>query len=627
MFFEPLNIRFDPAKLKAKLEENDFLSARINRALFITKILRIQKIRKGSDAEKLVPSSNLFNNFDLTPGTRVVEEVIGKGKGLIVRKAISSDTKTKKIYSRTYKNRDEIETLMDIRHQEKLQMAFNGAKRVHLLIEHGKVTITPIFDNKVDDRHLELTFDDQDKNALHHALAKTLHIINNHKLTRVSAIIKNGQYKEITSLLDLQLRRQGYITQKTDQGIIAETKNASTHLVKTSLTDFTGYSAHKPNIDYSNPLSTFVACTGGVDAHLLECDDFTVNNLMDFTPIESRDWHSVTTTKNGVKASLRDSENNPVKKLNDKRELCIINALANTYKSNSVAVFNEDAFLTDTNMMAKLSNKHNFLHISPCCHDYSALKSESEREKSSINLTSSRDMFVMPMELISKTHVPVILFENVPAFSKSLECAILTAALKDMGYKVFNSIIKSYDHNCMTNRNRTYIFATLFTDTDFSFPKAQKRSVNVWSDIIKEAISEPMVIDKGYHANSFMRDISHTNSLKKGIESGRDRILTITKDIAPCIPRSQNRQVKDAMYISYDNKYWYPKNKLLRRLMGIPSSFDLSLMTEEVGTEIIGNSLECPQHCGILQQIKKHLQSAIKSSRRKYNYSQLAFNF
>jgi hypothetical protein len=97
VFFESTNFRFDPSHIKKKLDQNHLLAKRLDRALFVTKVLRLQKIRKGEEAEKLVPSSNLFDQFDLTPGKEVVEEVIGYAKGMIVRLATALDTNTKKI--------------------------------------------------------------------------------------------------------------------------------------------------------------------------------------------------------------------------------------------------------------------------------------------------------------------------------------------------------------------------------------------------------------------------------------------------------------------------------------------------------------------------------------------------
>lgn len=603
VFFESTNFRFDPSHIKKKLDQNHLLAKRLDRALFVTKVLRLQKIRKGEEAEKLVPSSNLFDQFDLTPGKEVVEEVIGYAKGMIVRLATALDTNTKKIYSRRYKNKEKVETMMDIRHQGKIKESFAGAKRVHLLIEHGKVTITPIFEGEVEPKHLEINFDTTNADALHLAAAKTLHVINNHKFSEVTANILEGTNTKLVELLDIQLRRQGYTTKVTESSIKAELSVNTTGVSKTSLDNYEGYQRLTPNIDTNNDLSTFVACTGGVDAHLLELDNYTVNNIMDFCPTEARDWKA---TK-----KVDSFDGSFVRVLNDKTELCLINALVNTFRAEKVALFNEDIFLSDIKRVGALSQPFNFLHFSPCCQDFSSLKSEEERQRASANLTASRDMFVKALELIHNTKVPCVLFENVVPFGKRIEAHILIAGLTAMGYTIHKKIMKASEYNCFTNRDRFYLFATLLPET-FSFPEPIARTVNAW-DVIKPHLMGPFKQERGYMKSEYLRDVSHTKAIQNGKDKKRSRFMTLDKNISPSIPRAQSRQVKDALYIEHEGMYLYPRIALQRDLMSIPASFDLSLVSEEVATEIVGNSIESPQHSAILGKIKEHIVSGLKS--------------
>ena len=617
IFFEPCNMRFDPANVQNKLIANNSLHTRINRALFVTKVLRLQKIRKGEEAEKLVPSSNLFNVFGLTPGKSVTEEVIGEGKGMVVQLATVSDTNTKKIYSRRYKNRSDIETMMDIRHQKKIKSAFAGAKKVHLLIEHGKVTITPILEAEVEAKHLTITFDVNDKKSLYAAAAKTLYVINSFRFSTITTQTCNGTSKALVDLLDLQLRRQGYTTVKQTSQLCAVLPSTHKTLAPVTLDNFPGYKPLKPNIDTTNDLSAFVACTGGVDAHLMELEGFCVNNLMDFSPTEQRDWSAT---------KQKDNDGNVIKKLNDKTEVCLFNALANTSNAQKVALFNEDIFLSDIKRISELSQGFNFLHFSPCCQDYTSLKTLAERERASANLTASRDMFVPALMLINHTRVPTVLFENVVPFGNSFEVNVLISGLESMGYTITKQIIKSSEHNTYTNRNRFYLFATLLSES-FSFPVPTPRTVNAWDDVIKHHLMGPFQLRNGHWANNYLRDVSHTKSITKAVDESRSRFMTEHKDIAPAIPRCQSRQVKDALYIESAGMHFYPRVPLQLDLMSIPPTFDLSLVTDEVATEIIGNSVDARQHNTILNQVKKHIVNGIKHLLLPKQQSQLCFSF
>lgn len=612
VFFEPRNLRFDPANIASKIKTS-VLESRFNRALFITKVLRLQKIRKGHEAEKLVPSTNLFNVFGLTPGQDVTEEVIGEGQGMVVRLATSSDKNTKKIYSRRYKNREEIETLMDIRHQTKIKSAFAGAKKVHLLIEYGKVTITPIIEGEAEPKHLWISFDADDKKALYSVAAKTLKVINGHKFASVTTEFSKGYNKDLVALLDLQLRRQGYSTVVDESTVNAIYPCEAKSLENVSLIDFKGYEPVTPNIDTNTNLSTFVACTGGVDAHLLELDGYTVTNLMDFCPTEERDLS---------KTKHLDNDGDPIINVTDKTERCLLNALANTGRADKVGLFNEDFFISDIARVVRYSQSFNFYHFSPCCQDYSPLKSKAEREKAIKNLTASRDMVVPALTLIEQSRVPTVLIENVVPYGSSLEANIAMSALSSMGYEVHKQIVKASTQNCMTNRDRFYVFASLLPEA-FTFPAPEQRTVNAW-DVIKPHLTGPFRKERGKWANDYLRDVSHTKAIQNGIDAGRSRFMTEDKNICPVIPRCQSRQVKDSVYVANEGAYFYPRVTLQRDLMGIPDSFDLSLMTDEVSTEIIGNSVEAPQHTRILSQIKEHI---VKGLDKLLPKGQVAFQF
>lgn len=118
-----------------------------NRTLqLITKELAFQKVSLASEKIKLVISSSFLGMAGWKKGTRVLESVIGLGKGLMITKAKDDESHDKVVYDRGYKNRSERETVMDIRHQGKLLKAFLGASRARIEITEAYVRITPVKD-------------------------------------------------------------------------------------------------------------------------------------------------------------------------------------------------------------------------------------------------------------------------------------------------------------------------------------------------------------------------------------------------------------------------------------------------------------------------------------------------
>lgn len=110
-----------------------------------TKQLAIQSCSAG---RKLTVSTNWLALFGFTKDAHTMEELIGEGgKGMIVRLATESDTKKKKVYTRTYTNRknNPLETMLDFRSQSLLNKAFpTDTTLVHITFTHGKLTIKPI---------------------------------------------------------------------------------------------------------------------------------------------------------------------------------------------------------------------------------------------------------------------------------------------------------------------------------------------------------------------------------------------------------------------------------------------------------------------------------------------------
>lgn len=106
-----------------------------------------------------------------------------------------------------------------------------------------------------------------------------------------------------------------------------------------------------------------------------------------------------------------------------------------------------------------------------------------------------------------------------------------------------------------------------------------------------------------------MGDTCHcsTISVKKAVATGRLRAVREGDETAPTIIRAQNRQVKDASYFIIDGEYFMPDNDILKMLMGISPDFNINFLSKDLGSEIIGQSIEVPMHCAVIRSIKEHL--------------------
>ncbi|MBD80322.1 MAG: hypothetical protein CL840_15510 [Crocinitomicaceae bacterium] len=99
-------------------------------------------------------SSNWLVLFGFNEDTRVVEESLGPGKGFIVRVANDSDTKTKKVYTRTYKSRQanplnpparRIERQIEVSRQELINESLGeGCENAHITFTNGCLYFRPV---------------------------------------------------------------------------------------------------------------------------------------------------------------------------------------------------------------------------------------------------------------------------------------------------------------------------------------------------------------------------------------------------------------------------------------------------------------------------------------------------
>ncbi|WP_258636974.1 hypothetical protein [Vibrio parahaemolyticus] len=224
------------------------------------------------------------------------------------------------------------------------------------------------------------------------------------------------------------------------------------------------------------------------------------------------------------------------------------------------------------------------------------MKSNNLKEKSEADLSSTLDMAIDGLRIIEKLQFPMVLLEQVAPFANSEIGRMWDLRLRKMGYKTFSQKIDARDHDGLTSRVRFFHFATCLP-TEFFWPEQTERNQTpIWETFIKDRIQD-------------FRDITHTSSMKKGIDTRRIRPIKEDSLHSPTPLKSQARQAADSLVImEKDGTIRFPDEQLLKDLMGIPQSFNLNGVNKEQGTEIIGQAVDYPLYKSLIMSIKKHIK-------------------
>lgn len=531
-----------------------------------TKQLKVQAVKAGTPQRKLVISTNWLDLIGLYEGRLVKETVLGQGEGLLVTPAQIGDAEVKKVYGRNYKNRaTERESLLHIASQKKLLEAIGDAERVHITFSKEQVLIKPIHNAQV----LE-------------GEGATYRITENGYAGMVEAIevIKQKRFAEIqysadeevdanaVMLFGVQLRRMGYTVEQTAAGFVAKLATA------TRFTPLQPIIKRQPiNFDYKNPKSVFAACTSGIDIYAMEREGFKTRSILEWRPQEARD-----TT--------------------DKTEVGAVNAACAS--KNASLIINEDIYAFDmANLASDLALEmkcNNIFHVSVQCDDFSSLKTHAQRQQAIENLSTTMDMIFPALTIIKTVNPSVVVLENVANFSGSIAHTIFSERLMSLGYKVYSEVLNAKDYNGYTGRARCFVVASKLP-VPFSMPQKEERTVHAGA-LVDFALQ-----------NNMARDVSHTVSVKKGIETGRIRVLTRDKSAAPTLTKSQSRQTKDSCYFYADGKYYLPNEDLQKIMMGIGIDFNFVAGTAEDVSEMIGQSVDVPTHSKLMRCVHNHIVS------------------
>jgi DNA (cytosine-5)-methyltransferase 1 len=328
------------------------------------------------------------------------------------------------------------------------------------------------------------------------------------------------------------------------------------------------FSIRKGLKDLSDPFTALVAMTGGVDVRCLSDVGFTIDSILEYRPPEARDTR-------------------------DLSETGALNVLANCKPR---ALFNQDISNIDWGFVKEVMRSGPQIalaHISLQCDDFSNVKSQSLKDKSIAELSTTRDLVYDALRMVETVRPACVVLENVPGFGTSMEGQLMRIKLGKWGYKVSEAVLNADEFGGRTGRKRYYMVASVFPD--FAMPEPSgTRMGPLWAEI------EPFLKD--------CRDVTHTKSLQEGLSGGRARLITQKSIISPTVLKSQSRQAKDSVYIEAgDGRYLLPSLQLLQYLNGIPSDFNLNCVSGDIASEIIGQSIDVPMHQAVVRAVHEHI--------------------
>jgi DNA (cytosine-5)-methyltransferase 1 len=312
--------------------------------------------------------------------------------------------------------------------------------------------------------------------------------------------------------------------------------------------------------------AAFVALTGGIDAKCLADSGFAIDAILEWRPQEARD-----------KTSLEET-----------------GALSAITNVRPRVLINEDITTVDMGRVKDLMREGPpcaLMHISIQCDEFSSLKTKKARAESVESLSTSVDLVYDALRVVETVQPAMVLIENVCGFSSHPNGELLKIKLRKWGYHVTDEILDARDHNGLTSRARYYLVASVWPG--FKMPEpTSRRTAPVWSEV--EAFLPEC------------RDVTHTESVRLGVETGRIRIISNSSHYAPTVTKSQQRQTKDSVYIQHEGKFYLPSIDLLAHLNGI-HDFDFSSTAETITSEIIGQSIDVPMHSALAESALKHI--------------------
>ncbi|EPK4326463.1 MULTISPECIES: DNA cytosine methyltransferase [Citrobacter] len=322
----------------------------------------------------------------------------------------------------------------------------------------------------------------------------------------------------------------------------------------------------------TSPFRAFVALTGGVDIHVMEALGWKAEIVLEHRPVEARDRASG-------------------------RNLSEVHALNTLVNSSPRILLNEDIHHLELDRLGDLLAECppiGLAHYSLGCDDHSNAKSPRDKERSLEDLSTMLDMVYPALKQIEVMNPAVVLVENVPNFKASGAGAMMGTTLRRMGYFLTEMVLNGLDFGAYQGRERYYMVASVFPG--FVPPKPEQRAGGRLWPVIEKHLGD-------------CADVTALKSIQARESTSRRMPAFLTRESTSCptILKSQDRGVKDAVYIQDGGRIYKPSVDLVQELMSIPDSFDVSWMAKEQATETLGQSVDYRLHSAVMAAVRDHL--------------------
>ena len=322
----------------------------------------------------------------------------------------------------------------------------------------------------------------------------------------------------------------------------------------------------------SNPWTAFVGLTGGVDVHVMEALGWKTEIVLEYRPKEARDVSSG-------------------------RDLSEVHALSALFNGSPRILINEDIHHLEIDRLAHILSECppiGLAHYSLGCDDHSTAKSNNAKAKSIADMSTMIDMVYPALRQIETMEPAVVVVENVRAFATSAAGVMMTTSLRRMGYHVTEGILNGLNFDGYQGRKRYYLVASVFPGFKHPTPM-EPRQASLWP-LIESYLGE-------------CRDITETKMVADRVRSPQRTTPYLTADSISCptILKSQDRGIKDGVYIEHNGRVYQPSVNLLKALMSIPDEFNVDWMAKEQATETLGQSVDYKLHYAVLAAVKEHI--------------------
>ncbi|MEM0550465.1 MULTISPECIES: DNA cytosine methyltransferase [Aeromonas] len=325
----------------------------------------------------------------------------------------------------------------------------------------------------------------------------------------------------------------------------------------------------------SNPWRAFVGLTGGVDIHVMESLGWKADIVLEHRPPEARDI-----------ASGRDLS-----------EVHALNVLRNAAPRILLC---EDIHHLEIDRLAALLSERPpiaLAHYSLGCDDHSTAKSPVAKAKAVSDLSTMVDMVYPCLRQIEVIQPAVVVVENVKGFSTSAAGIMMTTVLRRMGYHITESVLSGLGFGAYQGRTRYYMVASVYPGYEPPIGAANPSTPLPLWDVVEKHLAS-------------CSDITDTKLIRAREQSTRTVTPYLTPESTRCptVLKSQDRGIKDGIYIQHEGRIYKPSIELIQELMSIPSDFDTSWMAKEQATETLGQSVDYALHQAVMSSVKAHIE-------------------